>query len=349
MSRTREKRLYASQGVLNHEYYQISWQILSKFPRHRPPLTLYIFNEAALSLVPVALPGQFLSKQRRDELEARCREGNLFVSRADHGIYAQYIGEQLDLVLLDSNLREEERIDLFRKALTNRIGRFMEQPVQQELERLKADASVLTEYLWGDTSRVRGFFSRLGPEDSLAQHQYNVAVTGLGLYIEGGGGSSNRAVLDSLALGLLTHDLGMSKIPAFILQKPTPLTTDEQERIARHPSLGADLLRKLGVNANETVGCVLEHHERLDASGYPLKKRGMEIGAWGKITAVADSFCAMTSPRPHSPPLPRDVACARLARDPRYDKLLTAMLCALVAAVCGREPDQRPRSEAISL
>jgi HD-GYP domain-containing protein (c-di-GMP phosphodiesterase class II) len=280
--------------------------------------------------VPVALPGQLLDKQRRDEIEARCREGNLFVSRADHAIYARHIGEQLDLVLLDSNLREEERVELFRGALTNRIGRLMEQPVQQELERLRADASVLTEYLWGDASRIREFFRRMGPEDGLAQHQYNVAIVGLGLYLEGSGGSPSRAILDSLALGLLTHDLGMSKIPAFILQKTTPLTTDEQNRIARHPSIGADLLRKLGVTADETLGCVLEHHERLDGSGYPLKKKGREIGAWGKIAAVADSFCAMISPRPHSPPLPRDVAGARLARDSRYDRRLTTILRALV-------------------
>jgi HD-GYP domain-containing protein (c-di-GMP phosphodiesterase class II) len=330
MSRIKERKQYESPEILNLEYYQISTEIFSKFPRHRPPLTLYRFKEATCSLVPVAHPGQFLSKERQQEIETCCSEGNLFVSREDHHLYAQHISEQLDLVLLDKNLETPEIADIFRCSLTKRYTQLLDQPDSLVFERLQTDLLVLTEYLWQDLTRIRTFTRHLFTGDKLAHHEFNVAVAGIGLYLAATNGQPKRSGLDRLALGLFTHDLGMSRIPAFILNKSGPLSRDEHVKVTSHPAVGAAILRKLGVAHNEIFQCVLEHHERIDGSGYPLKSSGNDISLPGRICAVADSFSAMISERPYSVPMPPNEACASLGRDMRYDKRMTTLLNALI-------------------
>jgi HD-GYP domain-containing protein (c-di-GMP phosphodiesterase class II) len=330
MSRIKERKQYESSEILNREYYQISTEILSKFPRHRPPLTLYRFKEATLSLVPIAQPGQFLNKERQQEIDTYCTEGNLFVSREDHHLYARHISEQLDLVLLDNNLDPSEIAEIFRCSLTRRYTQLLDQPASLVFERLQTDLLVLTEYLWQDLTRIRTFTRHLSTGDGLAHHEFNVAVVGIGLYAAATNGRPKRSGLDRLALGLFTHDLGMSRLPAFILNRSGPLSLDEHEKVSRHPAVGAALLRKLGVAGNEIFQCVLEHHERIDGSGYPRKSSGNDISLPGRICAVADSFSAMISERPYSAPMPPEEACASLGRDMRYDKSMTALLNALI-------------------
>ena len=80
--------------------------------------------------------------------------------------------------------------------------------------------------------------------------------------------------LRSLAIGGLLHDIGKLSIPDSILQKPGPLDDDEYDVIKQHPERGRELLNELG-GFDEAVGrLVLDHHERVDGSGYPRGARG---------------------------------------------------------------------------
>ena len=79
--------------------------------------------------------------------------------------------------------------------------------------------------------------------------------------------------LRSLAIGGLLHDIGKLSVPESILQKPDSLDDDEYAVIKLHPERGRELLNELG-GFDESVGrLVLDHHERLDGSGYP---RGLD-------------------------------------------------------------------------
>ncbi|MFW6323483.1 MAG: HD-GYP domain-containing protein [Desulfovibrionales bacterium] len=317
---------FLSPDALNEEYYQISPEILSKFPKHRPPLTLYQFNEEVLTILPLFQAGRFIPKDRQEELLHLCEEGNIFVSRNDHSVYIKHISDQLDLILLDTNLKEHEIIEIFKQALPRRIGRFLEQPVLDVFARLKEDIFVLTEYLWHDPFRIQGLFRHLFTEYDLPKHEYNVGMIGLALYIALNRSNMSRKVLDRLAVGLFLHDLGLTKIPSFVLSKRTALSPDEQDKIIRHPIAGAKVCRKLGVGEDEVLQAVLEHHERMDGVGYPQKKESDQISLAGRICAIADSYSAMISERPYSDPISPAKAAAELLQDNRYDSKLTALL-----------------------
>jgi len=94
------------------------------------------------------------------------------------------------------------------------------------------------------------------------------------------------------------HDIGKIDIPEEILSKPGKLTTEEYDLIKQHPKTGYDIIMK--ITGNETFAkIILDHHERLDGSGYPNQLTTNQISIEAKIIAVTDSFDAMTSDRPY--------------------------------------------------
>lgn len=112
--------------------------------------------------------------------------------------------------------------------------------------------------------------------------------------------------LKKLKLGGLFHDIGKIGIPDSILLKTERLTDDEYSEIKNHPSIGAHILSNASMFA-DIIPIVKHHHERYDGNGYPGKLKGENIPYLARITAVADTFDAMTSRRAYRDPLPLDV------------------------------------------
>jgi PAS domain S-box-containing protein len=123
-----------------------------------------------------------------------------------------------------------------------------------------------------------------------------------------------------LRLAATVHDLGKITVPAEILSKPTRLSEPEFAIIRRHSEAGWELLQPAGLPASVT-DAVLQHHERLDGSGYPGGLRDDEIGEFARIIAVADVVEAMSSHRPYRPAIGVQPALEEIeqGRGTRYD------------------------------
>ncbi len=108
--------------------------------------------------------------------------------------------------------------------------------------------------------------------------------------------SLSKEECDDLLLAGTLHDIGKSQVRQDVLQKPGRLSPEEYEHIKKHTKFGYKLLRNSGVK--ETVAqTALNHHERLDGSGYPRGLEQAEIDLYSRIVSVADVFSAMTSRR----------------------------------------------------
>ena len=118
--------------------------------------------------------------------------------------------------------------------------------------------------------------------------------------------------LKRVELGALFHDIGKIGIPASILMKPGPLTSEERALIERHPELGERILAPIDQLA-EVRPIVRACHERYDGQGYPDRLRGEEIPLEARIIFVCDAYHAMTSDRPYRAALATDEALRRLA------------------------------------
>ncbi|WP_058300542.1 HD-GYP domain-containing protein [Gorillibacterium timonense] len=100
-----------------------------------------------------------------------------------------------------------------------------------------------------------------------------------------------------VALAGLLHDIGKTKIDPAILEKKAPLTSHEREEIQRHPTYGYVLLKNVAAINEGVKLAALQHHEREDGSGYPMRVKGDKIHPYAKIVAITDIFHAMTSNR----------------------------------------------------
>jgi len=109
----------------------------------------------------------------------------------------------------------------------------------------------------------------------------------------------NTEQIRNAALAGLVHDVGKTQTPLKILNKPGKLTEDEFEVIKRHPADGHRILKESeGVNYVALIVC-LQHHEKLDGSGYPNQLTHEKIGPYAKMSAVCDVYDAITSDRPY--------------------------------------------------
>lgn len=124
------------------------------------------------------------------------------------------------------------------------------------------------------------------------------------------------------------HDIGKISCPAEILSKPGKLTRSEFDIIKTHAQLGHDILKSVQFPW-PIAQTILQHHERVDGSGYPQGLKGDEISLPARILAVADTVEAMASHRPYRPGLGIDVALKEIEEQSgkRYDpKVATACL-----------------------
>ncbi len=103
--------------------------------------------------------------------------------------------------------------------------------------------------------------------------------------------------LIELGNACLLHEIGMFKLPAELRRSSQPLNDEQKKVLATHTLLGYRILK--GISAPENVAlAALEHHERVDGTGYPRGLSGDKITEYAKIIAVACSYDAMISSRP---------------------------------------------------
>jgi HD-GYP domain-containing protein (c-di-GMP phosphodiesterase class II) len=112
----------------------------------------------------------------------------------------------------------------------------------------------------------------------------------------------SREQIEGVRLAASIHDLGKVYVPPEILTKPTRITDAEYALIKTHPGIAYNILSDAQVPF-EVAAIVLQHHERINGSGYPYGLKGDAIRIEARILAVTDVIEAMLSPRPYRPAL----------------------------------------------
>lgn len=106
-----------------------------------------------------------------------------------------------------------------------------------------------------------------------------------------------RAPLLQLGTGMLLHDIGKTLIPIEILNKPGRYEADEFEIMKQHVLRGAEILSSSTGLTDMFLKPTLEHHERVDGTGYPHKRSKQDLSQFGLIAAIVDIYDAVTSDR----------------------------------------------------
>lgn len=138
-------------------------------------------------------------------------------------------------------------------------------------------------------------FTHLKRKDEYtAQHCLRVCILGLAFGRHLG---YDTDTLNALGIGCLMHDLGKMKVPLAILNKPGRLTEQEREIMKRHVPLGVAMLEDAKGFSPAAIEVARSHHERYGGAGYINHLKGGEIGEFGLIGAIVDTYDAITSDR----------------------------------------------------
>jgi putative nucleotidyltransferase with HDIG domain len=122
-----------------------------------------------------------------------------------------------------------------------------------------------------------------------------------------------KQTIDGIRLAGSIHDIGKNCVPADILSKPGKLTDHEFGIIKTHPEVGFEILR--GIRFPWPIAkAILQHHERIDGSGYPSGLKGDNIIIEARVIAVADVVEAISSHRPYRPALGTSVALHEITK-----------------------------------
>lgn len=149
----------------------------------------------------------------------------------------------------------------------------------------------------------------------VAEYSYVLAL-GLGL------GVTEAELLKTVSP---MHDIGKVAIPDAVLNKPGKLTPEEYDIIKSHTEIGYQLLKGSRRELLRTASIVAhQHHEKWDGNGYPTGKKGEEIHLFGRITAVADVFDALSAERVYKPawPLEKIKGLFREERGRHFDPVI---------------------------
>jgi putative nucleotidyltransferase with HDIG domain len=282
-------------------------------PKSGPAIALLAIGLAVYGALAVRAAGTFLLTRRGADfavvlgivLLACSLYGALILSFMDLGWWLGHVFELAGIVVVGGSLVYDLRRGRRSRALVGDL---------RAAELVASEEAYLG-------ARVRALTVRLAAKDaSTEEHTRRVAT----LTVQVGealGLSPTR--LRSLAIGGLLHDIGKLSVPDSILQKPGPLTDDEFWVIKQHPERGRELLNELGGFDESVRRLVLDHHERLDGSGYPRGIDAQELDLATRILAVCDVYDALVSRRAYRPAWSREEALALLhdesyvAFDPR--------------------------------
>jgi len=231
---------------------------------------------------------RFLSGEpiRDQEVRLRRRDGNpVWVSLSMEPVRdadGRIIESRASLLNISARKRMEED-----KA---RIGMQLQKALVQTIEAIAITIEKRDPYTAGHQTRVAELAVAIGEE--------------LGLDAER---------LQGLRLGAQIHDIGKIYVPAEFLNRPGQLSEAEFDIIRSHPLMGYDIVK--GIDFPWPVAeMVVQHHERLDGSGYPQGLGADAILPEARIIAVADVVEAMASHRPYRPALPFAAALAEIER-----------------------------------
>ena len=135
-----------------------------------------------------------------------------------------------------------------------------------------------------------------------------------------------------VAMAGVLHDIGKMRVPVEILTKPGKISESEFALVKQHSQRGYDILSGIAFRQPVAVAA-LQHHERMDGSGYPQGLLGEDICLTARILAVADVVEAIASDRPYRSALGVDAAIAEIVAHPaQYDSDVVAALLALRAS-----------------
>lgn len=214
----------------------------------------------------------------------------------EYGVGSVFITDGLGLEEPDPPVNEAT-VRKVTNALKNCYQNYLENGSLHTTELNTQVDNIIDELLINNKAMV-GMAEIKSYDEYTYQHSISVCILAIMLGVSNG---YNRDELHKLGIGALLHDIGKITIPINILNKPGALNSQERSLLLNHPWEGFNIIRSSEQISLISANVAMQHHERIDGTGYPSKLRGDSIHEFAQITTVVDIYDALVSDRPYRP------------------------------------------------
>ncbi len=262
---------------------------LAKFPTENPNPVIRINFEGKIIFV-----NEACKKKLKDW---KCKIGNFIPNPIYDLVKNKLKDEALKIDIISGKkifeffvtpIKGEGYINLYGRSITARMN---------AEDKLRKSYTKLQSTLNGTINALASIVETNDPYTS--GHQKRVAFLAIAISEELG---LDQTKIEAIGTAALIHDIGKINVPASILSKPGKLSDIEFEMIKRHPKIGYSIIKDIEFPSS-IEDIVLQHHERLNGSGYPNGLKNKDIILEARILGVADVVEAMSSHRPYRPSL----------------------------------------------
>ena len=337
MSEAENQTGFVERDLSQEKYSQIASPVLAMFPRRSCPLNLFQHEEEESKesqLFWAHMAGDDITPDKWRELDKLCKQQRLFFSRKQIDIYINCVKLDVELLANDPNVAWEDKIGLILEGLRDRQEDLFSQPLAAKLEALKNLLNSFVFSILNKPSRLGVVLGMVHDKMDREHQRVNASLLAFAIFLHMKKDKTKIEGLCSTALGLFLYDIGMNKISTLITGQSRILSTEERRKVQDHPRLGFDIATRLGVNSTVELEAIIQHHERLDGTGYPTGLTSERIGLLGRIAAVADSYTAMITDRPHcSGRVPLEAAKDLLSKENKYDRRVSEALVRFLLSI----------------
>ncbi len=223
--------------------------------------------------------------------------GDVVIKKSDVPRYLEYIAS---LRQYSEHLEDTEtKIKALALRETSKavLQNFLDDPKSGEkIKEVNTLVNGMIDCILQDKDAIYMLLSMKGYDYYTYTHSVNVAALSISMGILSG---LKHDDTEKLGMGGMLHDIGKSQISHEILDKQGKLSEVEYNMIKSHVLEGEKIMRAHADFSAESLFAVLQHHEKLSGKGYPLGLAGKEISLFGRISAIADCYDALTTRRPY--------------------------------------------------
>lgn len=257
-----------------------------------------LFVLSKLSFIPLVIASEKTPAEIDDRVLTTL--GDVVIKKSDIPLYYDYVNSLIQCPEAIGENRLKVKSKAIRENSKVIIKDLLDDPRSGEkIKELKPVVQGMIDCILENKDAIYDLLSLKGYDYYTYTHSVNVAALSIGIGIAA---NLNKEMVERLGMGAMLHDIGKSAIAHEILNKQGKLDENEYRIIKNHVIEGEKILRTYHKDFPEDAfSAVLHHHEKLSGKGYPFKLSGDNIKLFGRITAIADCYDALTTQRPYKP------------------------------------------------
>lgn len=287
-------------------FCSIPSDILKMLPKKGLKFSLYRINTETGKYYPITVPGTAISHTERQTICTDCDCGYIFIKNRDLHCCKEQFSKDLGKVVscIGKAIPDHELASLLVEGLKSAAATVYNDSVKLNFDNFHATLRSVGELLHQRPQILWLMIPLLDRSHSLVNKSVSTGIIGAAVILLGRDLKPDLNVFIDAISALFLCDIGLSHLPEFVLGKEFCLSRDEQKRIRQHPIGSVEILGATKKISKTTLRAILEHHERMDGSGYPRGVGNEQLSWLGKLCGAVDSFVAMTMERPGKKRMP---------------------------------------------